>query len=172
MAFDHYETCNAIWRDAGVSWTHNRLTEAEARRMATVLWKLGAPNRRPSRLHIRPVWMRQGVRRLVHDVSHRVFRWVRPASERRNHCFAHSTFEKMFSEEAIKRGWHVAKPSRAPRPKKAAADPKVVKRTRAELALKRWRTKQKRAATAIKKLERSLRRMPVATQGEGVALAS
>lgn len=153
----HYETTNAIWSRAGVKWHDRPLTQAEARRMAGVLWRLAGRDIR--RAHVENVWLTDGVRRLVHDMSHWVWRWKRPYGDRRDHCFEHSTFEKTFSEEAIKRRWHVAPAPRRARPSKPAPDPVVVKRERLAAALKRWRTKAKRAATAIKKTERAMKRL-------------
>lgn len=157
MARTDYEIVNDLWREAKVGWADRRLSMPEAKRMARVLWKIaGREIKDPV---IRPVWLREGVRRLVHDISHRAWRRVRPSGERRDHCTLHASWERNFTEEAIKRGWHVAPKVRPVREKKPAPDKNLVKLTRAEEAAKRWRTKLKRATTGLKKVERTLRRL-------------
>lgn len=162
MSRTDYDVTNDAWKAAGVDWQHHRMTEAQARRMALALWRLAGFDR-VKRVHVPPIWLRQGVRRLVHDTSHRVWRQKRPTGERRNHCTLHASWERSFTEHAIAKGWHIAHKPRPARPTKAPADPKALKRERAEAALKRWRTKAKRAATAIRKLERQLKRLSTNT---------
>jgi hypothetical protein len=155
---DIYAGTNAAWIAAGVKgWHHTKLGEAEARRMALALWKVAEMPRK--RVTVRKVWKSQGVKRLVHDVSHFIWIAKRPAGTRAHHCVEHASWERSLTLEAIKRGWHLPKKPRAVRPAKPAPDPLVVKRTKLEARLKAWRTRSKRAATAIKKLERAVRRL-------------
>lgn len=103
---DIYSQTNKLWIDAGVSqWDHRPLTVAQARKAKRTLWRI-ALGRWPRNSDVRPVWQKQGIKRLVHDVSHSVWRQLRPAGNRRHHCIEHASWERSFTQEAIKRGWH------------------------------------------------------------------
>jgi hypothetical protein len=153
-----YAIVNKLWSDAAVKWNHDRLTEKQARRMKQTLWRVAGHPKPKGKTKVRPVWLREGVKRLVHDVSHDVWDWKKGPSDRRDHCVEQASWERVFTQEAIKRGWHLPKKPRAVRPAKPAPDPHVVKLAGIERRLKAWRTRAKRAATAIKKLERAVKR--------------
>lgn len=102
---DIYAPVNAAWSEVGVDWQHRPLTEAQALRAARTLWKVAGFER--PRPVIRPVWLKEGIRRLVHDVSHRVWRMKRPRDKRhRDHCVEQASWERAFAREAIERRWH------------------------------------------------------------------
>ena len=97
--------------------------------------------------------------RMIHDASHHVFRYRHPSA--RPHDGGHATLEREMAAYVMARGWLNPKPAKvtakpAPSDKLAAIDAK----------LKRWQTKAKRAATAIKKLNRQrariVRALPIA----------
>jgi hypothetical protein len=95
-----------------------------------------------------------GWKDLVHDVSHRCHSILRPKD--RAHDPRHEYLERDMVAYVLAQGWLDGKLRREPKP---APDPKVVKLASIEERIKRWRTKQKRAATALKKLERQRRRL-------------
>lgn len=102
--------------------------------------------------------LRRGWRRLAHDVSHRIFRRMNLKSGklevamRRPHHWGHVWYEKEVMRLILDRGFLTGrlKTKERTRPK---ADPLA----KIEAATKRWQSKAKRAATALKKLERQRR---------------
>lgn len=66
---------------------------------------------------------------------------------------------------AAKAKANAARPPRAPRPVKQEPDPLTLTVQREQAKLKRWCTRAKRAATAIKKIERKIKRL-TKRQGE------
>jgi hypothetical protein len=147
---DPYSGVDKMWSDAGVTWA-TRITEGEARRAARALWRIvGRKVRVPS---IRPVWLREGWRRMVHDLSHRVHAW-KSGPNVRPHAWNHVAWERAFVEHCIKKGWHLGALKAKPRAIKPKPDPKVLRAERIEARLKAWRSRLKRADTAIAKLER------------------
>jgi hypothetical protein len=96
----------------------------------------------------------KGWGRMIHDASHRVFEVRHPHA--RPHDGGHATLEREMVEYVERKGW-VAKLELAklPTPK----PDKFAKLARAEAALERWRTKALRAHNAIKKLDRTIKRL-------------
>jgi len=97
----------------------------------------------------------KGWGRLIHDVSHRIFRRRHPSF--RPHDGGHSTLEREIAEYVIAHGWleGALRPRPAPALKKLTSDERralLLRRTQASLA--RWQAKSRRAQNAIKKLRR------------------
>lgn len=91
---------------------------------------------------------------LVHLISHLCHHRLHPGED--PHGRGHYWLEKDMVAYVIKSGWLDGK---LRRPEKPAPDLKVVKLTSIEARIKRWKAKQRRAATALKKLERQQRRL-------------
>lgn len=92
--------------------------------------------------------------RMIHDASHIIFSQRHPHA--RSHDGGHATLEREMAEYVMLQGWLV------PKPPKEAPSPDAVraaKREALQARLARWQTKHKRATTAIKKIERKLKRM-------------
>jgi hypothetical protein len=96
----------------------------------------------------------KGWGRLIHDVSHRIFRRRHPSF--RPHDGGHVTLEREIARYVVARGWLEGKlKPRIAHVKKLTADERralLLQRTRA--SLDRWQMKCRRAENAIKKLKR------------------
>lgn len=105
----------------------------------------------------------RGWARLIHDVSHGIF--ARTYPDRRPHDPLHSHYETEVAKYVVEKGWLEGKlrprppKNREPKAKPTSAD----KLAAVEASIKRWQTKAKRAATALKKLERRRRGLMRAT---------
>jgi hypothetical protein len=160
---DYNRGVNAQWEAVGLNFNARRqpLTEAQCRRMKRALYRYAAeqfPTNRAgptlkalaarANVATRPVWEREGVMRLVHDVGHDLHRFVHPGE--RPHSLNHLALERALVSFAIERGWHKVAPP-APRPPKTK--PNIVERRAAAAAanLKRAETRLKRAQTLVKK---------------------
>lgn len=149
-----YAVIGEMWRAAGVPY-EARIEATEARRAVCALWKVaGRKVRQP---YIRPVWLRQGWRRLVHNLSHLSHRAHAWRGNSRPHAWNHLAWERAFTAHAIAKGWHLGTLRAKARPPKPKPDPKALKAARAAARLKAWRTRLKRAQTAVAKLERAQR---------------
>lgn len=100
-----------------------------------------------------------GIPRMVHDASHYVFAKLHPTFL--THSAAHAKLEKQMIEHVLAKGWHLPKPAK---PKPTPEDRRALALARTEAAIKRWTTKAKRAATALKKLRAKQRRLHAATK--------
>lgn len=154
MATDAYDVIDDLWTAAGVTG-RQRISEAQARRAVTVLWRkltgYKYSKRRPA--SVRPVWLREGWMRLAHDVSHDVHAYK--ARGARPHAWNHASWERAVVREIIARGWHKAKakPARVEKQK-----PSLVERrhARAVANLRRAETRLKRAQTIVKKWRKTV----------------
>lgn len=88
----------------------------------------------------------RGWRDLIHDLSH----WLC----RDRHGGSHARVERRMIKEVLKRGWLEGNLKSTP---KAIVRPVEKRYSNAVNNLKRWRSKLKRAETAIKKLERRVK---------------
>ena len=89
---------------------------------------------------------------LVHDLSHYVHRQKNPRDP--SHGFKHAWIERTMIEHVVRSGWLEGKLKRPEKPKV----PLTVQRHQRVLArLAQWKTKLKRAQTAVKKLEQQRR---------------
>jgi hypothetical protein len=102
-----------------------------------------------------------GLPRMVHDASHWVFerrhgkRWFKAHSAR------HAALELEMIQHVLAKGWHLPKPVKAAPPKPSPVEARSAKLDATRASIKRWETKAKRAATALRKLrarERGLAR--------------
>lgn len=110
---------------------------------------------------VRRVWVGQrsafdgyldkGWPRLVHDVSHAIFRVRQPRA--RPHDPGHDTLELEIAQYVIGQDWHIAVEVKKP---KATVDDKLAV---LDARIARWTTKQKRATTALRKLNTKRRAM-------------
>jgi hypothetical protein len=98
-----------------------------------------------------------GWRDLVHFMSHYCFSQLMP--HRRPHDSRHEYLEREMVRYVIEQGWLEGKLRR-----KAKAEPTIdeinaAKLAHIEAAIRRWETKAKRAATALRKLQKKKARM-------------
>lgn len=147
------------------------ITRVEAERAARRLFRhfgavaLGGPLMRyPAKFNgrVRRCWIStkpteghlKGWGRLVHDVSHSIFRRRHPNF--RPHAGGHATLEAEIAAFVVKQGW--LEGTLQPKKSIVTSDEKRIARlAKIDAAMKRWRTKQKRAANALRKLERRRR---------------
>lgn len=159
---EDYAAANALW-PAEIP----PITRIEAERAVRRLYAHFVGRRRRKTIRVRRVWialkaptngLSRGWRRLVHDISHRVFSMKNPGAT--DHGGYHARFEAEMIRYVLAQGWL----SGSLRPKVVAIEPpsvaeKTEKRIeRVQAAIARWETKRKRAETALKKLARRLRR--------------
>lgn len=95
----------------------------------------------------------KGWGRLVHDVSHLIFRATYP--RKRPHDVLHARYETDVAAYVAASGWLHGSLRQAPKAAPTRDQKMAAELVKVEARLKSWRTKAKRAATAIKKLERS-----------------
>lgn len=93
--------------------------------------------------------------RLVHDVSHLIFRATYP--NKRPHDPLHARYEADVAAFVAASGWLEGSLRPKPKPKPTLDQKRAQELASIETRLKAWRTKQKRAATALAKLERRRR---------------
>jgi len=107
-----------------------------------------------------------GWHEIVHSISHMAARRL----YREGHGPRHAWIEKQLIAHVVRSGWLDGKLKREPREAKLV-DPKAEKLVGIEARIKRWQAKQKRAQTALRKLERQLkyyeRRAQTQTAPEG-----
>lgn len=87
---------------------------------------------------------------MVHSISHYVHSRCTSRKAHEMHLF----IERHLVGYAIEKGFHLGKLAR---PKKEKPPVVVQKLSKVDAAIKKWKTKEKRAATALKKLERQKR---------------
>lgn len=148
------------------------ITRIEAERAAAKLYRKFAPDRWKARKPVaRRCWIsrsetaghHKGWGRLVHDVSHSIFRLHYP--RRRPHDPLHSHYETMMAEYVVAQGWLDGKLKPRTKAKPTREERRSAELVKVEAAIKRWETKAKRAATALKKLKAKQRRMLRAASG-------
>lgn len=93
----------------------------------------------------------QGWRDFVHSLSHN-FYWL--DSSDKPHAKSHARLELRMIKHVVRSGWLSGALKSKPRAERPPEDPRALRLQRTQAALKRWRSKARRAATAIKKLER------------------
>lgn len=117
-------------------------------------WFLGRPNRswgRTTESYDRH-HVRQGLPKMVHDTSHWVHEKLHPHAK--THCAPHAALEKAMAEHVVAQGWHLPKAKPVAPPKPSKAEVRAGKLAQTDAAIRRWETKAKRAATALRKLRR------------------
>jgi hypothetical protein len=155
-----YEQVNKLW---GSPLNVPPITREEAQRAARKLYRHFGPTAacRAHRPVVRKVWvslmpgnsgsLRRGWRRLVHDVSHRVFRYDHFKLYKGQHGDNHAKLELAMAQYVIAQGWLEGKLKS--KPKTELKLTRSEKLARVDAAIKRWETKYKRAETALKKLQ-------------------
>jgi hypothetical protein len=101
-----------------------------------------------------------GIRRIVHDIGH-VINDEGTAGKKKTHWHGHATLELEMAQWVISKGWHKPKQPKAKPAKPAPHELRAQKLDATRAKIKRWQTKAKRAATALRKLrarERGLER--------------
>lgn len=152
---DHYAVVNGAWpKDIPPC------TREEAKRAAGKLMLAFAGRKYPRRVYVRRCWIavsepyndiRRGWRRLVHDLSHIVYRIEHKRGVFRAHGNTHARLEHAMIQHVIEKGWLTGSLKEKVAPKPTATD----KAARIAARIKRWESKLRRAETALKKLRRS-----------------
>lgn len=147
-----YETSNEGWPE-----TMPPITREEAERAALRLarhFKFSFRRVRRCWIAAKPPYHRlnRGWRRLVHDLSHTRFEQLYP--RKRAHDPLHARYEAEMVSYVLASGWLDGTLRPKPKAKPAPKDADAVKLTRTIAAIKRWRTKERRAKTALAKLEK------------------
>jgi hypothetical protein len=97
-----------------------------------------------------------GLPRMIHDASHLVFKKLHPTF--RLHSVAHAKLELKMIQHVLAKGWHVPKPKK---PSPTTDERRATRLASLQGRRKRWLSKQKRATTALRKLDRAIRRLAV-----------
>lgn len=143
----------------------SKFGKKKVRNLSNTKWitkKLRAGRTRPRRCWIAlsgdssSLW--NGWRRLVHDVSHRIYDFQNPNASR-SHSQKQAEIELVIGQYVMDRGWLEGKLK--PKAKLILTkDEKVAKKiSNLEKLLSRWETKQKTAHTYIKKYKTKLKRL-------------
>ncbi len=154
---DRYVRVNGAWPRPIPS-----LTPQEALSAAKRLYRIAMGRPFKGAMQItsgnRHTWIRQGVfyvnpengwHDLVHDISHYAHWRLHP--DKSGHDFRHAYLEKQLVETVVTKGWLEGKLKRTPKEKPPVQE---VRYQRILDRIKAWRTKQKRAANALAKLEK------------------
>lgn len=168
MTAMRYDEINRAWDAAEVP----PITRLEAERAARRLFKRfgkvedGSPSMSgPAAFRrVRACWVSasgrrtdKGWPRLVHDVSHDI--WRRRHPRLRPHAPGHGALELEITRYVLGKGW-LAGALRPPEPKRATASERHAKRLVETItAIDRWESKQRRAGNALRKLRARLRRL-------------
>lgn len=148
------------------------ITREDARRIATKITRKFWPHTRRDYIYpgssVRRVWLsakptksknhHKGLGRLIHDMSHRVFRAVYP--HKLPHDPLHVRYETDIAAFVADSAW-LAKllQPRPPKAKPTLAEKHARQLIQTETAIARWESKQRRAKNAIRKLESKRRRL-------------
>lgn len=166
----NYQSVGEIW--AGVSRPPLSMVEAlrAARRLTRHFGavKHGAPHQLvPARVpaKARRCWASQradvtlhkGWERLVHDVSHKVFRHRHP--QLNPHHPSHARLEREMAAYVLAQGWLGGKLAPAAPPTRTLTERREARRANLTARLTRWQTREKRARTAMRKIRAALKRL-------------
>ncbi len=161
---DWYGRVNKTWPEGAPQF--DKLTPDEAVRAGKKLYRFGM--RRTFRGQVRVTsgrrytWIRRGVmvvnpeggwHNLIHFISHYCHMRLNP--NERPHGRVHAQMEIRMIKEVLKRGWMNGKLKSEPKPPK----PKPDKLTLLLARRKRWTTRARRAATALRKINRAITRL-------------
>lgn len=154
---DHYDVVNAAWpKDIPPC------SREEAKRAALKLMLAFAGRRYSRHVYVRKCWIaasepyndiRRGWRRLVHDLSHIVYRIEHKRGVFHAHGGIHARLEHAMIQHVLEKGWLTGKLKEKVAPKATPTD----KAARIAERIKRWESKLRRAETALKKLRRTAR---------------
>ena len=146
------------------------ITRIEATKASARLWrKFVAPELRGTRPpRVRRCWISRkpgtmkeidnGWARLVHDLSHRVFRSYY-GRNRRPHDPLHARYETELAAYVAQSGWLAGTLKPKPKLKLAGAELYALKLARCVASIERWESKQRRATNALKRLGAKRRRL-------------
>ena len=153
---DRYEPVRATLPD-----TMPAITRVEAQKAANRIWRKFVPKAQQLNVErrVRRCWISRsstrghwkGWGRLVHDLSHQVFRRIYRGS-RRPHDPLHAKYEADIAAYVVEMGWLDGRLKQKVRVKARPAPSDKLVRT--EAAIRRWESKAKRAAAALSKLRR------------------
>jgi hypothetical protein len=158
---DWYERVNATWpKDVPA------LSAAEAIRAGRKLYRFGMRRTFKGPVRVtsgnRYTWIRRGEmlvnpqhgwHGLVHLLSHYCHRRLKP--EEMPHGRVHAQLEIRMIKEVLRRNWLDGKLRSQPKPPKPALDPLV----RLLARRKAWATRSKRAANALRKIDKKIKRL-------------
>lgn len=99
----------------------------------------------------------KGWGRLVHDISHIVFRYRHPTF--RPHDYGHAHLELDIAQYVMKAGWLEGKLRPPVKPKLTTQEKRQQRLQQLDRSLARWTTKAKRAQTALRKLRTKRREL-------------
>jgi hypothetical protein len=94
---------------------------------------------------------RNGLPRMIHDTSHWLYEAMHPRFL--THSTRHAALEQDMISYVLKKGWHLPKPPKPAKPKPTKAEARRLKFDATAASIRRWETKAKRAATALRKLK-------------------
>ena len=143
----------------------NKFGKKKVRNLSNTKWitkKLIAGRTRPRKCWIAlsgdPSSLSKGWRRLIHDVSHRIYDFQNPNSSR-DHSHKQAEIELEIGQYVMDKGWLEGKLKPKAKPI-LTKDEKVAKKiSNFEKLLSRWETKQKTAHTYIKKYKTKIKRL-------------
>lgn len=167
MTDNRYQAINTMWREHGIPPCSSDEAMRATRKLEKKFGKRedGSPNMAGnyiySRRYPRVCWISRkggtefkGWPRLVHDLSHFIFRARHPSF--RPHEGGHAKLEQQMTE------WLIANLSDMrdkPKAKLTTDDRRKRDLERTEDSIERWKSKQKRAANAIRKLTAKRKRL-------------
>jgi hypothetical protein len=143
----------------------SKFGKKKVRNLSNTKWitkKLIAGRTRPRRCWIalsgNPSLLSKGWRRLVHDVSHRIYYFQYP-NNNGNHSLIQAEIELQIGQYVMDQGWLIGKLKPKAKPI-LTKDEKVAKKiSNFQKLLSRWETKQKTAHTYIKKYKTKIKRL-------------
>ena len=94
----------------------------------------------------------KGWGRLIHDVSHTVFRYRHPSF--RPHDGGHAKLELEMAQYVVAQGWLGGTLKPVEKPKPTVAEKRASRLAQVEVRIERWESKLRRAETALRKLRR------------------
>lgn len=145
---DHYEEANTVWPAELPAITAQEAARA-ARKLTRHFGKRKSGRVRRCWVRLKPPFniLRRGWRRLVHDVSHRVYRYeFKKRAGFGEHGAQHALLELEMVKYVIEHGWLNGALRSEPKPR-----PKRDRAAHARAMLVRWQSKVRRARTAEKK---------------------
>jgi len=167
-----YDSVNSQWPEGTNEGRDLKPTPQEAMAAARRLYRLGFGKPFKGKIVLtsgnRATWIRGNVlyvnpdqrqwwcstgggwHEIVHGMSHYVAARLHGSA----HDHRHAWIERTMIEHVVKSGWLDGKLRRPEKPKPTADDKRRAKLDGIERRLASWRTKRKRAETAIRKLER------------------
>ena len=128
--------------------------------------KNGDVKNRKVQIHVRRCWicisgdpstLHRGWRRLIHDVSHRIWRYRSPGLP--DHCTLHAEFEAKLVKYVNASGWLQGSLKSKPKKVLSQEEKKENKKKNLIALIKRWETKNRLTQTYLKKYKQRLKRM-------------